>query len=423
MFSFSICLFSVFHFHVPFFRFTFFYFPFSNFHFQFIRFPFFYFPFSNFHFSFLYFYFPLSHFSFPMCSFLFFIILRLGFNDVGTLPPAKFARILAPRAMQSPVGCNFDSVCSSTVLEQFFTDLGVCTNAWLPSLLDRFESEAPAMSRQPQPPAPPDASPVEQPASSDSVPSTCCNRTDVVEQVVGSVVVPACDGPDLRQIQDTEADRLLKANRVIAHLRSRAATSKKQLKINRQLVGRLRHKNSKQKKEILRLRKERVDLQFNKGKTQRYMSHDGGLRLAIRTVCSNSGAQSAGLLLGIDVNGTSIRSWKIAARSALMADFQGWQKDGRARLLADVQDAPNGTWACRTHVLRLDATNAKVWQECKLGSMMIEIHDFTEPLHRTMDDPKVPDMVAGRNILCHLQVVKSSTGRGVPFFFGWVRCI
>jgi hypothetical protein len=128
----------------------------------------------------------------------------------------------------------------------------------------------------------------------------------------------------------------------------------------------------------------------------------GGMCLAIRRCASNASAKNLGLALEVDVHQTTVNRWEIKCDAALIAASRGFYAEvdaaaedtdadplalvdaqapgslavaappdwSAAVVVAQTQETalasatPHGS--CALHLIRSDATNAAVWQKCKL---------------------------------------------------------
>ena len=125
--------------------------------------------------------------------------------------------------------------------------------------------------------------------------------------------------------------------------------------------------------------------QFKRGRAKRYMSIYGGFDVAIRRCLSNMAAYSLGLALHTDLSHQTVTRYEILLRAAMMSWSYHWHCANRVLLQRPGEDL---AWCVQLHCLRGDASNAVVWQRCKLRVSEIDsayITDDILPSSTTMD--------------------------------------
>ena len=168
---------------------------------------------------------------------------------------------------------------------------------------------------------------------------------------------------------------------VDADLRRRLATAEAR---NRALTKRVIHlKNSVQywKRAAQQLRGKLTSVrsvhtaqtqkaEWKRGRAARYFSVRGGMTLAMKRNLSRGSASSLGIALSLDVSRRTVRDWELRLRAARLASIRSFHHAMAERMKRNLVLAPapgqEPGLALACHMLRADATNAAVWQKCKL---------------------------------------------------------
>ena len=130
-----------------------------------------------------------------------------------------------------------------------------------------------------------------------------------------------------------------------------------------------------------------------KGKL-RYFTRAGGINVAVKSNLSCTPASALGCSLEIDIHRTTVTRWEGTLDACLRASSKTFYDDSEAFL----HDSGGYAW----HVIRSDATNAKIWQKQKLHVCQVE----SFYLLRASDTGEELDT----SLLADLMVVNSSTG-------------
>ena len=84
-------------------------------------------------------------------------------------------------------------------------------------------------------------------------------------------------------------------------------------------------------------------------------------------------------LLSADIHRTTVCSWEIRARAALLAGARQWHGAQQTRLQLD-PEPPAAAWRYELHSLRGGATNTQVWQKVKLRASQLHSYYIVDPV-------------------------------------------
>jgi hypothetical protein len=129
----------------------------------------------------------------------------------------------------------------------------------------------------------------------------------------------------------------------------------------------------------------------------------GGLSLAIRRVISSAASVGFGLCIGMDIHRTTICYWERRLRAALLAAYRAWALANYMAMEA-LQLADPGLRII-IHGVRGDATNAKLWQECKVHVVWCECGFSLEEIIATTSMEAIREGMDRKDILAELQVL------------------
>ena len=214
----------------------------------------------------------------------------------------------------------------------------------------------------------------------------------------------AKDPAALQQMLEAANRTIAQQHRLLQSSRAKVYARQRQLKKCGTQMAKLRQEKKKLQSQIL-------DADFRRGKKRRYMSSRGGLLLAARNVVSKTGSEGAGLLLGLDIGGKTVRRWTQKLRACQLTLFVRWTNAHYERIRADAQRF-GASLQLILHRIRSDATNAAVWQNQKLLVTELLSTYSTSPIFPsdTWHDHAPGD---SRKIITPIQVQHSGTSLGL----------
>ena len=136
----------------------------------------------------------------------------------------------------------------------------------------------------------------------------------------------------------------------------------------------------------------------------------GGFELVLRRAVSNASASSIALAMAIDSHRATEVMYEVALRAATLAAARDFHQEMRLRL-AMHRDNDDGL-RFQLHSTAGDATNANIWQNCKLRVQLNESLYVVDGVRPTDNWDDVKDRAHRRKIVSELQVVEDGSGRG-----------
>lgn len=132
----------------------------------------------------------------------------------------------------------------------------------------------------------------------------------------------------------------------------------------------------------------------------------GGLSLALRRVLSNGGAATLGLTLHTDVHRTTVCSWEVKLRAALLESSRLFNRGCMQCLELDNAEG----WRLAIFHMSGDATNSMCWQKQKLRVAEVEASYLLAPFAEDANWDSVLENLATHRTMGSVQIVAGATG-------------
>jgi hypothetical protein len=205
----------------------------------------------------------------------------------------------------------------------------------------------------------------------------------------------------------------MKARRTIDKQSKRLDQREKAKEKYRRSSKRWEKLNAKQLEIIKQLKLKELDRDWRKGKKRRYFSLFGGFTLAVRRCLCNGTAHSMGLCLGLDIHGSTINRWTLLMRAAHLAELSCVHMVNYS--LMDLPAEEGDGVRVALHLVQFDATNAAIWMNMKLHTMLLQSDFLLDPVrHRDVLSAdgmrRVLSKRSYRILMGELQKVRSAKG-------------
>ena len=132
--------------------------------------------------------------------------------------------------------------------------------------------------------------------------------------------------------------------------------------------------------------------------------------LGARRTLSHASAFSVGMALGMDIHHTTLTHWEQKLRNACILYYQVWHRD-RLRE-ASIKPANAAGLGIRMCSIRADATNANIWNKCKLH-VVENFTGFCRTRIRNSDHGCHFECWDHRIILADMAIARTSTWQGM----------
>jgi hypothetical protein len=103
---------------------------------------------------------------------------------------------------------------------------------------------------------------------------------------------------------------------------------------------------------------------------------------------------------------------EVKMRAYQLASVKAWHMESVESQKTDADAALRDQWHVTTRMVRCDATNAQVWQSCKLNSMDMNISHTTKMLTADLERTPVSEITDEKYVVASLQVAEHGSGRG-----------
>ena len=210
---------------------------------------------------------------------------------------------------------------------------------------------------------------------------------------------------------DVEGMSISELRAEVYRLRTELADAQSSLKReqrNRRIAQRRAMVRAATRRDVKRKRKasERSCGLLKRGRGELFWTDRGGLSLALRRVLSNGGAATLGLALHTDVHRTTVCSWEVKLRAALLESSRLFN---RACMQCLELDHAEG-WILAIFHMSGDATNSMCWQKQKLRVAEVEASYLLAPFAEDANWDSVLENLATHRTMGSVQIVAGATG-------------
>ena len=176
-------------------------------------------------------------------------------------------------------------------------------------------------------------------------------------------------------------------------------------------VRRAHQRNRRTAADVKRVRKDLKNIRQShslfQGRRQRYLSGRGGFAVALRRTAANLAAGSLSIAIGVDVTRRQVTSHECRLRAAMLSACIEFHE----RNLAHMRLAPaTSGFRLQAHLFRGDATNAAVWQRCKLRAQEVKSIYCVDAITNQDTLQSFLGKVEVHRCLCPLVPVRGSAG-------------
>ena len=214
-----------------------------------------------------------------------------------------------------------------------------------------------------------------------------------------------------RRSDDVEGMSISELRAEVYRLRTELADAQSSLKReqrNRRIAQRRAMVRAATRRDVKRKRKasERSCGLLKRGRGEFFWTDRGGLSLALRRVLSNGGVATLGLALHTDVHRTTVCSWEVKLRAALLESSRLFNRACMQCL--ELDDAEG--WRLAIFQMSGDATNSMCWQKQKLRVAEVEASYLLAPFAEDANLDSVLENLATHRTMGSVQIVAGATG-------------